>query len=223
MRAAHIIPVVVAYHSIHAAEPGVRADDVIAPPEAVERDVRKLLDAGYRFVTADELVAETGGTEPPERTALLTFDDGWLDGLTVAAPLLTRLGVRATFFVCPGLWGGHDERMGEAGRVLTASEARELAAEGMDLGSHSMTHPDLRTLDDAALRRELVDSKTAVEDITGRPCRALAYPFGLHDERVRRAAAEAGFAVAFSFEPGPWRPFAAPRVPGPLTDQYAAK
>lgn len=86
-----------------------------------------------------------------------------------------------------------------------------------------MTHPDLRTLDETALRRELVDSKAAVEDITGRACRSLAYPFGLHDERVRRAAAEAGFAVAFSFEPGPWQPFAAPRFPGPLADQYAAK
>lgn len=223
MRVGHIIPAVVAYHSIHAPEPGVRADDVIAPPDVLERDVRTLLDAGYRFVTADELVSETGGEEPPERTALLTFDDGWLDGLTVAAPLLIRLGVGATFFVCPGLWGGRDERMGEAGRVLTAAEARELAAAGMDLGSHSMTHPDLRTLDETALRRELVDSKTAVEDISGRSCRALAYPFGLHDERVRRAAAGAGFAVAFSFEPGPWRPFAAPRFPGPLTHQYAAK
>jgi peptidoglycan/xylan/chitin deacetylase (PgdA/CDA1 family) len=130
--------------------------------------------------------------------------------------------VPATFFVCPGLWGNHDLRMGEAGRVLTERTARELAETGMDLGAHSMTHPDLRSLDDDALRAEVVGSKTAVEELTGRPCLSFAYPFGLHDSRVRRAVAEAGFAVAFAYEPGPWRPLAAPRIPAPLVDQYAA-
>jgi peptidoglycan/xylan/chitin deacetylase (PgdA/CDA1 family) len=214
--------IVAAYHSIHAPEPGVHAGDVIAPPDTLARDARRLLDDDYRCITADELVAETNGRRPPGRTALLTFDDGWLDGLTVAAPLLERLGVRATFFVCPGLWGNHDLRLGEAGRVLTERDARELAATGMDLGAHSMTHPDLRSLGDDALRAEVLGSKAAVEALTGRPCLSFAYPFGLHDSRVRRAVAEAGFAVAFAFEPGPWRPLAAPRVPAPLLDQYAA-
>lgn len=214
--------VVLAYHSIHAVEPGIDAPDVIASPQALERDVRTLLDAGYRFLTADDLVTETGGGQPAGRTALVTFDDGWLDGLTVAAPMLSRLGVRATFFLCPGLWGNHDPRMGEAGHVLTAEDARGLAAAGMDLGAHSMTHPDLRTLGDAELQRELADSRAAVEALTGRPCRSLAYPFGLHDARVQRAVADGGFDLAFTYEPGPWRPFAAPRIPAPLSDQYAA-
>lgn len=206
----------VAYHSVHDPQPGVCADDVILPPGALERDVRALQAAGYRFLTAGELVAETGGARPPARTALLTFDDGWLDGLTVAAPLLARLGVPATFFVCPGLWGGHDLRMGDAGHVVTEPQARELHAAGMELGAHSLTHPDLRAIDDDALRGELVGSKEAVEAITGRPCRALAYSFGLYDGRVQRAADAAGFSLAFTFSPGRWRPLAAPRTRGPL-------
>jgi peptidoglycan/xylan/chitin deacetylase (PgdA/CDA1 family) len=205
-------PVVLAYHAIHPLEPGVRAEDVICPPEMLERDVCRLRATGYRSLTAEQLVSETGGGRPERRTAILTFDDGWRDGLTIATPLLRRLGVRATFFVCPGLWGGRDPRMGEAGHMLSESEARELDDAGMELAAHSMTHPDLVSLDDEALSVELRDSKRAVEGITGRPCRVLAYPFGRSDARVRRAAAAAGFALAFSYTMGPWRRLAAPRV-----------
>lgn len=202
----------VAYHAVHPVQPSVDADDVITSPETLEADVRRLQAAGYRFLTAEELVSETGGQRPADGTAILTFDDGWRDGLTVAAPLLSRLGVRATFFVCPGLWEGHDARMGAAGRVLSEAEARELDAAGMELAAHSMTHPDLRELDDRALRVELADSQAAVEAITGRSCRAFAYPFGLADARVRRATERAGFAVAFTYRAGPWRRLAAPRL-----------
>lgn len=206
-------PVVLAYHAVHAPQPGVDAADVISPPEALERDLVALRDAGYRFITVDELVSETRGGAPASRTAIVTFDDGWRDSLTVAAPMLRDLGIRGTFFVCPGLWGGYEPRMGDAGRVLTEDEARQLHEAGMELGAHSMTHPDLRRIDDSALARELNDSRRAVEAITGRPCRALAYPFGVSDDRVRRAASDAGFAIAFSYAPGRWRRFAAPRLP----------
>lgn len=210
-----------AYHSIHAPQAGISARDVIATPQALERDVRRLLEDGYRFVTAAELVAESGGSRPVGRVAVVTFDDGWLDGLPVAAPLLHELGVQATFFVCPGLCGNHDTRMGEAGRVMTEHDVGELAAAGMDIGSHSLTHPDLRSLDDRQLGVELDGSKAAVEALTGMPCLTFAYPLGLHDARVRRAAAAAGYAVAFAYAPGPWRALAAPRIPAPLP-QYAA-
>jgi peptidoglycan/xylan/chitin deacetylase (PgdA/CDA1 family) len=85
----------------------------------------------------------------------------------------------------------------------------------MELGSHSLSHPDLRKLDDAELSRQLEESKAAVEQITGRPCRTLAYPFGLYDERVVAAAGAAGYELAFAWLPGPWRPLEAPRLPAP--------
>ena len=58
-------------------------------------------------------------------------------------------------------------------------------------------------------------SKAAVEELTGRPCRTFAYPYGLHDERVTRAVADAGYELAFTWLPGPWRPLEAPRLPAP--------
>ena len=147
---------------------------------------------------------------------MLTFDDGWLDGLTTVAPLLAGLGVRATFYVNAGLLGGqHDLVEGEAGRLLDADGVRALHATGMEIGSHAMSHCDLTLLDDERLAYELTASKQRLEEITGSPCRTFAYPFGLHDERVERAVEAAGYELAFSWSSGPWRRFAAPRIPSP--------
>jgi peptidoglycan/xylan/chitin deacetylase (PgdA/CDA1 family) len=99
--------------------------------------------------------------------------------------------------------------------VLTAGEACELHALGFELGAHSLHHPDLCEVDDATLDAELRGSKEAVETLTGEPCRTFAYPFGLHDARVRAATQAAGFELAFQYGPGVWEPFAAPRIPKP--------
>ena len=189
-------PLVLAYHAV-AREPFAGMD-----PRMV--------------VTADELAAEVARLREAGGPFRLTFDDGWADALSVAAPVLRELGVGATFFVCPGNWGNTEEDgYSPEGRVMTLEEAGELHELGFDLGAHSMTHPDLTECDDADLRAQLHDSRAAVEAITGRPCTELAYPFGSHDARVRAAAEAAGFTLAFQFAPGPWRPFAAPRVPMP--------
>jgi peptidoglycan/xylan/chitin deacetylase (PgdA/CDA1 family) len=181
--------------------------------ERLEAQVRYLQKRGYSFRTADELVDDG---PPGEGTALLTFDDGFRSWLTDVAPLLERLGVRATFFVSPGLLGRqHPQVSGDHGRLLDANEAKALAETGMELGSHAMSHRDLRLLDDDELAGELQESKAAVEKITGRPCRTLAYPYGLYDERVTRATAAAGYELAFAWLPGPWEPLAAPRLPAP--------
>jgi peptidoglycan/xylan/chitin deacetylase (PgdA/CDA1 family) len=210
-----LAPLTLAYHGVNTIDPADNAMELVMAPAYLESQVRFLQRLGYRFATAEE-VAATG--RPQARgTAVLTFDDGWRDALTVVAPLLTRLGVRATFYVNPGLWGGrHQLVTGDAGRLLSADEARALVCDaGMELGAHSMRHDDLRTLDDATLAADLADGKAAVEEVTGRPCATLAYPFGAYDERVQRATAAAGYTLAWAWLPGPWTPLAAPRLPGP--------
>jgi peptidoglycan/xylan/chitin deacetylase (PgdA/CDA1 family) len=218
LRAPRILrrPVALAYHAVNEAPDEHDPLGLVVSPELFEAQVSFLLRRGYRFLTAEQLLDEFGGRRPPEGTAVLTFDDGWLDALTVTAPLLSRLGLRGTFYVCPGLWGSrHWDVRGDPGRLLTEDQARQLHEAGMELGSHSMNHPDLRQLEDDALAAELSESKAALERLTGAPCRTLAYPFGLFDERVERAAGEAGYELAFAWQPGPWRALAAPRLPAP--------
>ena len=209
-------PVVLAYHGV--ANVDVRDDRarIVVSPRHLASHVRLLRRLGYRFSTAEETLDLGGGGAPPRGTVVLTFDDGLLDNLTVAAPLLADLGVRATFYLSTGLWGTrHVDVSGPAGRLLDRAGARRLHEAGMELGAHGISHVDLRGLDDAALERELREPRAAIEEITGRPCRTFAYPYGVHDERVETAVAAAGYELAWTWQPGRWRTFAAPRLPAP--------
>lgn len=207
-------PVILAYHGISSA---ARDDEsrLLIDPDHLRSHVAMLKRRGYRFRTAGELVADAE-SGPPARTAVLTFDDGWLDGLTTVAPLLDRLGVRATFYINPGKLGGqHPDVPGEPGRLLDAGQASELHGRGMEVASHSRDHAVLTELDDAALADDLAASKASIEELTGEPCLTLAYPFGIYDDRVSRAAAKAGYELCFGWLPGPWDRYGAPRLPPP--------
>jgi peptidoglycan/xylan/chitin deacetylase (PgdA/CDA1 family) len=201
-------PLVLAYHAVARAPFDGMAAEMVVTADALAEEVRRLQRLGRRFVPASQAAGDA---------AVLTFDDGWADALTVAAPLLAELGVPATFYVSPGLFGNtEDSGYSPEGRVLTVGEACELHALEFELGAHSLHHPDLTSVDDDVLRAELEGSKSIIEDITGEECRTFAYPFGLHDARVRAAARAAGYELAFQFAPGPWGdPFAAPRTPKP--------
>ena len=186
---------------------------LLVTPERFESQIRYLQRRGYRFRTAEELLDEG---PPANGTVVLTFDDGFRSWLTDVAPLLQRLGVRGTFYVSPGLLGQQHWRLnGDAGKLLVVEEAKALVDAGMELGSHTMSHPDLRLLDGRELAFELEQSKVELEEITGRPCRTFAYPYGLYDERVTEAVAAAGYELAFAWRPGPWDQLAAPRLPAP--------
>jgi peptidoglycan/xylan/chitin deacetylase (PgdA/CDA1 family) len=208
-------PLVLAYHSVAPRMEARLLPSMITLTDDLAEHVGQLRAMDRRIVTAGELAAELAAGASAADTAVLTFDDGWADALTVAAPLLRELGVSATFFLCPGLFGNPEPTMSFAGRVLTRDEAELLHEAGMELGAHSMQHPDLTAVDDAMLAHELAESRRQVEAITGSACRVMAYPFGAQDARVRRAAARAGYELAFTYRDGPWKPLAAPRVPMP--------
>jgi peptidoglycan/xylan/chitin deacetylase (PgdA/CDA1 family) len=210
-------PLVLVYHGVGEASEGEDPSRLVVSPARFESQLRLLLGLGYEFVTAEALLDRSPDGRPARGTAVLTFDDGWREGLTVVAPLLERLGVRASFYVCPGMWGTqHSLVSGPAGALLTREEARALHERGMEVASHTLSHPDLRGLDDAALDAELRDSRAAVEELTGRRCRTFAYPFGLYDERVVGRVRAAGYELALAWEPRRgWDPFEAGRLPAP--------
>ena len=208
--------VILCYHAVNQVADADDPRRIVTSPRDFEAHVRYLLRRGYRFATAEQLLADERPRRPPRGTVVLTFDDGFADALDVVVPILRRHGVGATFYVNPGRFGAqHDLVRGVAGRLLDADGVRALRAAGMEIGSHAMTHRDLRTLDDEQLGDELGASRTLIEELTGVTCRTLAYPFGLYDARVARAAEAAGYELAFAWVPGPWKPFAAPRLPAP--------
>jgi peptidoglycan/xylan/chitin deacetylase (PgdA/CDA1 family) len=175
-------------------------------PGALEDQLGRVLARGYEPVTFTRAVLDP----PAARTVAVTFDDAFRSVRDVALPVLRRLGVPATVFA-PTALVGRPEPMAWAGleawargphadelRGLGWDDLAELAATGWEIGSHTRTHPRLPSLDDEALAGELHGSRTDCETALGRPCQALAYPYGAVDARVVRAAAAAGYQAAAS-------------------------
>ena len=177
------------------------------------RQVELFLRLRYRPALLADAVEARG------RLLHVTFDDAFRSAERVL-PELERLGVPVTIFVCP--------RFADAGAPLTVPELareprdelltmswdriQELAARGVGVESHSLSHRHLRELGDEELDRDLRDAKAALEERLRRRCRFLAYPFGEEDERVRRAAKRAGYEAAFAVEGERGERFALPRV-----------
>ncbi|HYC77168.1 MAG TPA: polysaccharide deacetylase family protein [Planctomycetota bacterium] len=168
----------------------------------------------------DAVACADGRAAPSPLRTLVTFDDGYRSVVDAAAALLP-LGFRPLLFLAPTLMGRPTLFPGDPlcppQPALSWNEARELAAKGCRIGSHAFEHVDLRTLPDAALDDALRRSRGELESRLGAPCPTLAYPFGLHDARVRRAAAQvydAAFGVRLDWvRPGDDR-YALPRLDG---------
>jgi peptidoglycan/xylan/chitin deacetylase (PgdA/CDA1 family) len=149
-----------------------------------------------------------------------TFDDAFRSAATVF-PALRDLGVTLQIFVCSGYAQNGaplmiPELAGDDPRelaTLTWDELRAHAENGVRIGSHAVTHPHLTALGDEELRRELEESKAAIEDELAGPCSDFAYPYGEHDRRVLEAVRAAGYERAYALRAGSRRnPYSLPRV-----------
>jgi peptidoglycan/xylan/chitin deacetylase (PgdA/CDA1 family) len=275
--------IALAYHQVRREVRGFDLSLVIAEG-TLERQVRALLRRGYRAVTVAEqaellLAKRTAVALAPGPTFSISFDDGYVDTLTIAAPLLRSLGVPFTVYVitdivtgaralpwydlvaqsllapdlrpralrvmaseptlrplltaaqpppllaqaalagCKALPGAQHEALiaalwAEVGpsvqalpatpRYLDADGVRGLREFAAEVSSHSRSHPILTQLTDEALQSELQGSRAQLCELVG-SCPGLAYPNGDSDERVRAAAAAAGYqyAVAVTPQAGP--------------------
>jgi peptidoglycan/xylan/chitin deacetylase (PgdA/CDA1 family) len=131
----------------------------------------------------------------------LTFDDGYEDFLDAALPVLEKLGFSATVFVVAGMLGEENtwEHGGETRvrlRLAGADAVREISERGMEVGSHTVTHPRLSGLDEETLVHEVSYSRQMLAGLAGTPIDGFCYPYGDLDSPAVRAAREAGYAYA---------------------------
>lgn len=181
---------ILTYHSI-----GHRGHEMNVTPEAFEEQIAWLART-HPVISIEEAAEGKPGVA-------ITFDDGYRDNLLHAAPILRRLELPAVVFMVIG-------RMGEAlngdpepssGVLMTLGELRELAAQGIQVGGHTVSHPHLSRLSEAEQRREIVGCKAAIEDALGRPVTSFAYPYGSRADytpETVRLVREAGFKLAVS-------------------------
>ena len=176
-------------------------------------DFRRNLDVleewGATVLPLEAAVAALDAGTLPDRAVCLTFDDGYASVVETAWPILRERGLPATLFVVSGYLSGDGrfawdraEPHHDRHRLARADELLAAAGEGLDIGSHTVTHPWLPGLDLDEVKRELVESRAAIEDLLGRQVDSLAYPTGCWSPAVRAVAAEAGYRIGITVDRG---------------------
>jgi peptidoglycan/xylan/chitin deacetylase (PgdA/CDA1 family) len=154
-------------------------------------------------IAIGQVPAELGGA-----FYALTFDDGAASDYEITFPILAELGLRATFFVVPTLV--------DTPGYVTWAQLREMVAAGMEIGSHSLTHPFVNTLDRAGLEREFGESKRMLESRLGLPIRSASLPRGWEPPTLREVLRALGYRAFCTSRVAWWYPggdaLAIPRV-----------
>ncbi len=158
-------------------------------PDVFEQQLLWLKEHGYVTISMAHLTECLNGQRTcPPNAVVLTFDDGYADAATEALPLLLKHGFTATFYVVPGF-------VGKPG-YMDWEQIRLLHTSGMEIGSHSINHPDLSALDAEAVRVELTESRAIIEAELGVPVRSFCYPAGKYSDTVIELAQAAGYTNA---------------------------
>lgn len=148
-------------------------------------------------------------TKLPENPLLISFDDGYLDNYLNAYPLLKKYGMTAAFFIITGMVGEPDR--------LAGAHIREMAANGMGIGSHTVSHRELGEMGEEEAANEMSLSRLFLEGLLQRPIHFIAYPRGSYNESTARLANEKAYNGGFSVDYGTCSPesdpYALERIP----------
>ena len=196
MPEAHVI--VLMYHLVGPLQPKADREEkaLTVSAERFETDLRELRAAGCHCVTMAQAYDLMRRGRLPRHAVVLTFDDGYEDNYTVAWPLMRKYGYVGTFnLVYDSLsLPGHMNR----------AQARQLAADGNEIGSHTVSHSDLTSLDSAHVRMEVTESKQKLEALLGEPVITFCYPEGRRNRHVVQAVRDAGYWLATTVTHGAW-------------------
>lgn len=191
---------VLLYHAIAPPSPEDRLSLRVVP-DAFRAQMEWLRDEGYHVVPLRSLIEEMPrAARGLKREIAITFDDGYASQLD-AAEILASFGFPATFFLVTRFLDGDASGAGywERWGYFGWDEAKQLAARGFEIGSHSASHPEaLARCAPEALRRELAGSKARLEAELGVSVRAFSYPHGSWSREVQSAVQAAGFQLACS-------------------------
>jgi peptidoglycan/xylan/chitin deacetylase (PgdA/CDA1 family) len=187
------VPILV-YHHVSADRQGDKL--LYISPAEFEGQLEYLRQHGYEAVTMRQVYdAWTGRGSLPDEPVVISFDDGYVDQVRVAAPILRRFGWPAELAVVFNLLYKGDS---PPDTVLTPAMVKELLADGWGLQSHSVSHSDLTYISAAEVRHELVYSRKRLQQIFDRPVEFFCYPGGGYNAKVARAVRDAGYLAATS-------------------------
>jgi len=192
------VPMIFMYHGV--ADEAEDPNYLCVAPSRFAEQMTWLKRRGLRGVSIGTLLDAMRAGRPRGLVGI-TFDDGYVNVLEAALPELRRHGFTATMFIVSGRLGGSNEwDEGPRWPLMSAGQVRELAAAGMEIGSHSTSHLRLAGLDAGQLKAQVADSKASLADLVGVPVRGFAYPYGSMDAAARLAVRDAGYDYACAVE-----------------------
>ncbi|MCB2194096.1 MAG: polysaccharide deacetylase family protein [Deltaproteobacteria bacterium] len=214
---------VLMYHQIVKQLDGTPLPKLRVPPTAFARQLDTMARQGFKVMNLSGALQ----AEPGTKAAVLTFDDAFLDFFTHAWPIIKQRGMGATVFLVTSQIGGTNAW--DQGKdipevpLMDAQQIKDLAAQGVEFGGHGHAHRDLTALSPEELAQDLKACQDTLSELLGKPARTFAYPYGLCNDEVKRAVAQAGFSAACSTRPGMLTlggdPLAIPRIIVKRSDQ----
>jgi len=228
-------PRILMYHMIAAPRRGARFNGLRVAPGVFARQLHWLSQQGWHSFTVSELLVQAGRL--PEKSFAITFDDGYADNLLQALPLLKKYHCKATLYLVVDRFGRdwsvqrkahHNEGELKKEAKLSDAQVEEMLASGcIELGSHGMTHANFMALDEAAVRRELVESRRVLQERFGVAVDSFAFPFGLYRPEQVELVRAAGYRSAVTTrealeDPAHWEPLELPRIKISGKDRWLA-
>ncbi|NOW95642.1 polysaccharide deacetylase family protein [Mucilaginibacter sp. SG564] len=166
------------------------AKDDIVQIAAFKEHIKMLADQGYHSILPDQLYDYlTTGAPLPSKPIMFTFDDTDLDQFTIAAPELKKYGFKAVYFIMTVSIGRP--------HYMTKAQIKQLSDEGNIIGSHTWDHHPFTKLSGKDWEIQLDKPTKKLEEITGKPVKYFAYPFGLWDKKGLPELHKRGFKAAF--------------------------
>jgi peptidoglycan/xylan/chitin deacetylase (PgdA/CDA1 family) len=167
-----------------------RSKDYIVPVANFIEQMRMLANNGYHTILPDQLYDYLiKGTPLPPKPIMITFDDTRAEQFTIADAELKKYGFKGVFFVMT-------VSLNRPG-YMTKEQVKQLADEGNVIGSHTWNHSNVKNYLVEDWTKQIDKPSKQLEQITGRPVKYFAYPFGLWNKNAIEHLKQRGFKAAF--------------------------
>lgn len=197
-------PLILMYHHISPPPAGAKIRGMYVTPRQFDWQLGWLRRRGYQFVTFADLEA---GSVPGHRRVIITLDDGYQNNYRHAFPILRKHEARAVIYPIQSdlgrtgvTWPGATEQT--PADMMTEAEVREMAAAGIEFGSHLLHHKRLTEMSGDEQSEELEQSRAQLQALQAAPVLSIAYPYGAYDDAVVARTRQAGYRFGVTTEPG---------------------
>jgi peptidoglycan/xylan/chitin deacetylase (PgdA/CDA1 family) len=183
---------IVCYHQIRDWKPtdSKTSKDYIIPIASFKQHMKMLADSGYHTILPDQLYDYlTKGTALPSKPIMLTFDDTDLDQFEIARPEMKKYGFKGVFFIMTvSLNKKH---------YMSKAQLKQLSDEGNVIAGHTWNHSNFKKITGKDWQIQLDKPTKLLEDITGKPVKYFAFPFGVWNAQNLPELHKRGFKLAF--------------------------